>query len=250
VTDDDSVLDQPAPAPDEILTYGRSPDQVIDLYRSHAQSHDVGVGLVVFLHGGFWRQRYDRTHARPLAVDLAAAGPDVALVEYRRVGGSGGWPQTVDDVHDGIAHVLDAVRPAGPVVVGGHSAGGHLALWAAATWDGTPWLRTVSLCGVADLIVADRLHLGDDATRAFLGGSPQERPEVWLEADPARLPAPVGEVRLIHAGADASVPIEVARSYLARHPKARLTEVAGDHFVVIDPGSPAWPTVRSAFVVP
>jgi acetyl esterase/lipase len=248
VTDDESVLEQPAPPPDEVLRYGPSPDQVVDLYRGRPAAG--GVALVVFVHGGFWRQRHDRTHARPLAVDLAGAGPDVALVEYRRVGGEGGWPQTVEDVRAGIAHVLDTLTPSGPVVVGGHSAGGHLALWAAATWPHAPWHRTVSLSGVADLAAADRLHLGSDATRAFLGGSPQDRPEVWSAADPAGLATPAGEVRLIHARADRSVPIEVARSYLARHPRAQLTEVAGDHFVVINPANPTWPTVRSAFVVP
>jgi len=248
VNDDESVLEQSAPPPDEVLCYGPSPDHVIDLYRGSGRSD--AVSLVVFLHGGFWRQRYDRLHARPLAVDLAAAGPDVALVEYRRVGGEGGWPQTADDVRTAVAHLIETRRPAGPVVVGGHSAGGHLALWAAATWPGSPWHRTLSLAGVADLTVADRLHLGDDATRALLGGSAQERPGVWRAADPAQLADPPGAVDVIHPLDDETVPIEVARSYLARHPRARLTEVTGGHFAVIDPRSPAWPTVRTAFVVP
>jgi acetyl esterase/lipase len=248
MTDDESILDQPAAPPDQVVAYGPSPDQVIDLYRGRAPSD--GVAVVVFLHGGFWRQRYDRMHARPLAVDLAAAGPDVAVVEYRRVGGEGGWPQTVHDVRAGIDHVLETLRPSGPVVVGGHSAGGHLALWAAATWVGRPWHRTVGLAAVADLSATDERHLGDDAVRAFLGGTKEQCPDVWADADPARLPTPPGEVRLIHPTSDDTVPIEIAQSYQGRHPRAHLIEVAGDHFVVIDPRSPAWPTVRAAFVVP
>ncbi|MEK8171822.1 alpha/beta fold hydrolase [Streptomyces sp. M19] len=88
---------------------------------------------VVLVHGGYWRQKYDRTYLAPFAVELAGRGLPVALVEYRRVdGGSGGWPGTAEDVAAAVAAVRAHPATAGrPLVVVGHSAGGQLALWAA-----------------------------------------------------------------------------------------------------------------------
>ena len=47
-------------------------------------------GVVVVVHGGFWRSGYGLELGRPLAVDLANSGFAVWNVEYRRVGGGGG----------------------------------------------------------------------------------------------------------------------------------------------------------------
>jgi len=76
------------------------------------------------------------------------------------------------------------------VVAIGHSAGGHLALWLAgrpripldsplASAADQPPLRlagAISLAGVADLLLAWRLNLGDNATCEFLAGSPTHVP--------------------------------------------------------------------------
>ena len=70
---------------------------------------------------------------RSIAADLVRRGWAVWNVEYRRIGGGGGWPETFADVAaaidrlDGLHPSLDLTR----VDVLGHSAGGHLALWAA-----------------------------------------------------------------------------------------------------------------------
>src|SRR5688572_24932971 len=93
------VLTRPAPAPDLTLRYGDHPDHVIDLRLPTDGAAGPGRPLVVFLHGGFWRAAFDRSHAGPLAADLAGRGYPVAVVEYRRVGQEGGgWPGTLDDV--------------------------------------------------------------------------------------------------------------------------------------------------------
>ena len=44
-------------------------------------------GVVVVIHGGFWRPAYDRAHLRPLATALREEGRTVVSVEYRRVPG-------------------------------------------------------------------------------------------------------------------------------------------------------------------
>lgn len=153
-------------APHRTVRYGPHPSQLIDYHLP-----DGAPGLrVTILHGGFWREAYDRTHLSPLAAALAREGFAVALAEYRRVGGGGGWPATFEDVsrivatawggqdprdggpdgapragpersgRAGGAAAESAGRPGVPAagrdgrgrpVLLGHSAGGHLALWAA-----------------------------------------------------------------------------------------------------------------------
>ncbi|HEY1489264.1 MAG TPA: alpha/beta hydrolase, partial [Micromonosporaceae bacterium] len=96
------VLHRPGPVPDFTVAYGARPDQVADVWLPAA---DDGRPLVMFIHGGFWMAEFDRTHARPLAGALAELGFPVATLEYRRVGGGGGWPATFDDVAAGVAAV-------------------------------------------------------------------------------------------------------------------------------------------------
>ena len=90
-------------------------------------------GVVVVVHGGFWRHAYDLSLGRPLAADLAAAGLAAWNIEYRRVGGGGGWPATFEDVAaavDALAGPVQEVAgelPLDRVVAVGHSAGGQLA---------------------------------------------------------------------------------------------------------------------------
>ena len=83
------------------------------------------------LHGGFWLAAYGLSLGRPLAEDLVARGWTALTVEYRRVGGGGGVPATLDDVSAALDLLLDAGAAAGPVVALGHSAGGQLAVWSA-----------------------------------------------------------------------------------------------------------------------
>src|SRR5215471_17311577 len=90
--------------------------------------------LVMFLHGGFWRAAFDRTHTGPLASALAAAGFVVCVPEFRRTGQrGGGWPGTFDDVAAAVDLLPSRIRGAvgaglisdEPVLLAGHSAGGH-----------------------------------------------------------------------------------------------------------------------------
>ena len=67
------VLSRPAPGPDETLRYGPGADQVASVWWPRPGATGTG-GVVMFLHGGFWRAAWDRTHAGPLAVGLAEAG--------------------------------------------------------------------------------------------------------------------------------------------------------------------------------
>ncbi|MGY2127368.1 alpha/beta hydrolase [Blastococcus sp. SYSU DS0617] len=240
--EDRSVLQLPAPGPDRELRYGDHPDHVVDLYLGGPGAE--GRPLVVFVHGGFWRPAYDRVHARPLTTALAAAGWTTAAIEYRRVPGRP--DDTVDDVAAAIRFLADVPELGracdGRFVLVGHSAGGHLVLQAAADPRTPAPAGVVALAPVADLRLAEELALDGDAVRAFLGRPAAERTDL----DPVRQPAPDTAVTILHGTTDAIVPLAVGRSYVAAHPTARLVEVAGGHFVVIDPRSTAWPALLAA----
>jgi acetyl esterase/lipase len=189
--------------------------------------------LVVFLHGGFWRAAWDRTHVAPLAADLARRGYGVACPEYRRTGApGGGWPGTFDDVLAAVGALTE------PGILAGHSAGGHLAIWAATR---VPTLGVLALAPVTDLTGAYRLDLDRGAVAALFDGPPDAYPA----ADPARLDPPPVPVRILHGTEDRQVPVGMSRAYAARPGgDVRLVELDGvDHFALIDPLDAAWATV-------
>jgi acetyl esterase/lipase len=246
----------PTPRP-----YGDDPAQVYDVltppdgvtHRHHT---------VVVVHGGFWRASYDRAHAVPEAQAFADAGYDVALVEYRRAGmPGGGVPGTLDDVRAVVTAVAADEAVADRLVLVGHSAGGHLATWAAGQdWvtalPGATVVGVVSLAGVVDLRLADRLGLGDGAARAFVG-DPDTRPDAWALADPVTTLPPRVPVRLVSGSADETVPTAVSESYLALaraagageggHPPVDIEVVDGaDHMPLVEPEHPAFARVLAA----
>ena len=200
-------------------------------------------GVVVVIHGGFWKAAYDLSLGRPLSADLAARGWAAWNLEYRRVGNGGGAPATFDDVAAGIDRLacVEGVDTS-TVVTLGHSAGGHLATWAAGRSDArVPVTGVMSQAGVLDLGRAHELGLGDGAVARLLGGPPGPDAATY---DPVRqVPLDV-PVRCVHGRDDDVVPLEISKRYVAAATAAggdaTLTEVDGDHFVVIDPASTAW----------
>lgn len=227
--------------------YGDDPSQYGDLLLPDGTPR----GVVVVVHGGFWKSAYDADSlGLPLAEALAAQGWAAWNLEYRRVGtgpgGGGGVPATFDDVAAGIDHLARLDVETSTVVTLGHSAGGHLATWAAARgrqgWaERVAVTHVVSQAGVLDLRAADRDGLGGGAVAALLG-----HPATTADArfDPAQqLPLGV-PVWCVHARADANVPFGQSEEYVERATAAgamaELVEVDGDHFTVIDPTSTAW----------
>ncbi len=244
--------DEPAPKPpsgdtDSRLTYGDHPSQFVDVWRRNGSSDPVGT--VVLIHGGFWRQEYDLTYLEPFAAAAAQRGWDVASLEYRRVGGGGGYPETFDDVSAGI-DVLEGWLRTPYVVTLGHSAGGHLAVWAAGRsalpidrWS-SPAVRVrraISLAGVLDLEAAHDEDLGNGAADELMGGRPDG--STWPLANPAYVIPLDIPVRCVHAQDDDLVPISQSRNYVDRATAAgadaTLTEVPGGHFEATEPDTVA-----------
>lgn len=221
------------------LRYGPHPAQVAELFPARREPR----GLAVVLHGGFWRARYDRSLMDELCRDLAGRGWTALNLEYRRLGGGGGWPATFEDVEAGVRAALRApeARTEGPVAAIGHSAGGHLALWVASRGVVT---HAVSQAGVVDLAEAARLGLSDGAVDELVGG---ERAR-FAEASPAEL-LPLGVPQLlVHGEEDDVVPAALSRAYaeraLAAGDRVDLVTLRGvGHFEHLDPASAAWRAV-------
>jgi acetyl esterase/lipase len=204
-------------------------------------------GVVVVIHGGFWKAAYDLSLGRPLAASLADHGWAAWNIEYRRVGNGGGDPATFDDVAAAIDVLHDQDLPLHRVLGLGHSAGGHLATWAASRGRFPRWSSQVDLTGVVsqagvlDLVAAFDESLGTGAVLGLLGRppGPDDAP-----LDPRRqIPLDV-PVHCIHGSVDDVVPVSQSQDYVAAAraagADARLTEADGDHFVVIEPSSQAW----------
>lgn len=222
------------------LAYGPHPSQFVDFRRGAGEGPRP---LVVMIHGGFWRQRRTLTYAGHLCIALGREGFATANIEYRRIGeDGGGWPGTFDDVRRAIAFAREhaagfGADPARTLLLG-HSAGGHLALLAVAEYPGL--CGAVSLGGVANLLRAHELRLGEGVAAEFMGGTPEAMPQAWRDADPVHRPSAVPRV-LIHGTADDIVPCEISRDF--PEPR-RYVELAGvDHFDPIDPASASWPVV-------
>ncbi len=100
------------------VPYGPGPRQALDLFHPDAPPK----GVVVFVHGGYWREshRTDWSHlaAGPLARGWAVAMPSYDLCPQVSI------PEITDQVEAAVTRVA-ALCP-GPIRLTGHSAGGHL----------------------------------------------------------------------------------------------------------------------------
>jgi acetyl esterase/lipase len=232
-------------------SYGPDPSQYGELYLPAR----IPLATVVVLHGGYWAEGFVAAAMRPMCRALQAEGYAVWNLEYRRVGGGGGWPATFDDVAAGIDHLttFDTVDTSDVRLVG-HSAGGQLAVWAASRRDITPGgpsavtvTRCVSLAGVLDLAEASRLRLGSGNVDRLMGGTPAQVPATYALGDPVQL-VPAGcEIACVVGRDDSVVPREQSTAYVAAaeavDAPVSFHEVPGDHSAVIDPTSPAWDTI-------
>jgi len=242
------------PPCDHRFAYGSDPNQFGDLRLPRSAPP---YPVVMNLHGGFWRAKYDLAHAGHMCAALTSRGIAMWNVEYRRVGNpGGGWPGTFDDIRSAYRFLpqmagnygLDLNR----ALVMGHSAGGHLALCLAA--QDSSVRRVISLAGVVDLQKADELHLSDGAVVEFLGGTPSEVPQCYHDADPAQLA--LGKTTfqwLIHGAKDDVVPCSFSRNYVemkkSKGESVTYVEIPGaNHFDLIDPRSPAWKIVEDRVI--
>ena len=269
-----SAACSPGPKEDAVkrhkYQYGEDPSQWGELFLPDVAAPK---GVVVVIHGGYWRSQYGAELGEPLAKDLAAHGMAAWNLEYRRAGNGGGWPNTFADVLAGIDKLGELADEHGlgldRVVALGHSAGGHLAVWAAGRRrlaglgapdadrqltrrgddDGAVQLTgVVSQSGVLNLAAAERLNLSNGAVSNFLGGSSEKYPKRHKFADPMSA-VPLGvPVYAVHGTEDDTVPVSQSETYAGAAKAAgapvQLLKVPGDHFALIDPKAPAYRKCR------
>jgi acetyl esterase/lipase len=244
------ILSEAPPKADQRLSYGDDANQFVDIRVPAGKGpHSV----LIFIHGGYWRAKYDLTYAGHLC--HALTGKDIATcnVEYRRVGNpGGGWPGTFEDVRAAYRFIAQSAKQweldLDHAVISGHSAGGQLAMCLGAH---EPKIRNVlSLAGVLDLRRAWELHLSNDAVSEFLGGSPQQVPEHYKEASPIELPLKNVRQKVVHGKPDDAVPFELAQRYFDRKKVMKedvelISPAGAGHFEIVDPKSRQWPQIES-----
>ncbi len=252
----------------KVIAYGPHRDQWGELFLPEVPTERGVPGIVVVIHGGYWRERYTAELCIPVALDLMARGFAVWNLEYRRAGshwtkGAGGWPATFEDIALGIDALIGIAQEYGldqlKIAALGHSAGGHLAVWAAGRStlpEGAPGanpqvslIGVVSQAGVLDLPAAWRLNLSAGAVENLMGSTPVEQAAHYAMADPiAHLPVGV-PIHAVHSREDESVPFGISQAYVAAAvaagDPAELHETSGDHFAIITPGMAAYATSRS-----
>jgi arylformamidase len=171
------------------LGYGAHPRERIDLFRPDGAAR----GLVVFLHGGFWRafDRHDWSHlaAGALARGWAVALPGYVLAPEARIAG------IVRAAARAVAAAAEAVE--GPIRLAGHSAGGHLVTRLACSDGllggdaGARLERVVSISGLHDLRPLLRTSMNADL-RLDLAEARAESPVLLEPAAGIRVHAWVG----------------------------------------------------------
>lgn len=240
------ILSIPPPAADHRIPYGTAPSQFGDLRLPPGPGR---APVVVCFHGGYWKARHSLDSYGHACAALTLAGFATWSVEYRRTGEpGGGWPGTMEDARVGLEFVRTLAErfPLDPerLVVSGFSAGGQLALWAA-KHTRHPLRGAVSVSGLLDLERGEALNLESGEIRRYLGGSAAEVPAHYRGASPTAL-VPIGvRQRILHAGEDEDVPVELSERYVAAARAAgeapELIVVPGaTHFDFMDPRTPAF----------
>ncbi len=214
-----------------LVAYGPHPEQVADL-RGGGGGH-----LVVLVHGGLWRQEWERDQMDAIAVDLAGRGVDTLNLEYRRLGTGGGWPASGQDIAMALAH---AHRTAGHerVTLLSHSAGAYLAAWAGARSTG-PSTRHVAMAPILDLgsVMANGDQGRDEAAMLLAAGAPPV--------------AGAGQVEtvIVHGTEDEIVPFARSETHGRAH-DVPVHRVDCGHFQLLDPAREEWATTLDLIGVP
>jgi acetyl esterase/lipase len=212
--------------------YGDDPSQWGELFLPEVAEPR---GVVVVIHGGYWRSQYGAELGEPLARDLAAHGTAAWNLEYRRAGNGGGWPRTFADVLAGIDKLRD--------IAGEHGLGLDK------VGDGEVHLTgVISQSGVLNLADAERLNLSNGAVSNLMGGSSDKYPKRHKYADPmSALPLRI-PVYAVHGTEDDTVPLSQSEAYVGAAKAAgapvQLLKVPGDHFALIDPKAAAYRKCR------
>lgn len=153
---------------------------------------------VIIIYGGAWRQGTPNNNEW-FSRYLASRGYTVVAIDYRHAPNYH-FPAQLEDVKTAIRFVCDRAQEfevdGDRIALMGRSAGGHLAMLAAYDPDSIPirglinYYAPVNLTnGYYDLPSPDPLGI-QNILRDFLGGTPEELPNLYDRASPWNLVAP------------------------------------------------------------
>jgi acetyl esterase/lipase len=147
---------------------------------------------IVMIYGGAWRSGQPSSNQQ-FSKYMAAQGYTVLAIDYRHAP-QYKFPAQLDDVKTALKfiqqHADDYDVNLDRIALMGRSAGAHLAMLAAFGPEVLPIRAVVDYYGPVDLIegynnppVPDPIN-SRDVLRSFLGGTPQELPDLYCKASP------------------------------------------------------------------
>lgn len=250
------------------LSYGKHPSQFGVLRLPESNSKNI---LVMSVHGGFWRSKYDLKENAPLVTDLTERGYITWNIEYRRTGEQGGGGLgTMNDALDAFNY-LEKIKKKfkleiSKVILIGHSAGAQICTWLAhhlehstsyASNDGILSIeKIISLAGVMDLEKMYEIHMEKNIISpvlSFVGGNPDKVPELYQALSPISLfPLSIKHI-LLHGEIDQYVPVELSKNYyhraLSKNLNVQLITLPDvNHFNLVDPNDEAWKSVLDILI--
>lgn len=198
------------PAPDALIPYGESPQQVGEWRIPEGKGP---FPAVLMIHGGCWRDGFGtRATLAPMAEVLAGHGIASYNIDYRELGVEGaGWPGTFQDWAR-AASMFDELASQYPIdrdrlTVLGHSAGTTASVWLSKRpslppnsplrgSNPTVFASAVHVDGPMDMataIGADAQICRQPTIVPFMGGTPEQVPENYRIT--SALGSGAGEVR-------------------------------------------------------
>ena len=237
------VLELTSQPSSQTFSYGPAETQFAELRVPTQPAPPSGHPLLIFIHGGCWLNAYDVDHTSAFSSALASTGYAVVSLEYRRIGDEGGgWPGSYEDVLSGIKAALELEQAPynnNKVAIVGHSAGGHLALLAGAALKQNASIKSViGLAAITDLpSYAKGNNSCQQATPKFIGGSPEDKPKAYRQANPAEADLHP-QTKLIQGTADTIVGLNQTLDEVTVH----RIEGAG-HFDMIHPYTSSFQTL-------
>ena len=260
----------PSTKPTVTASYGADAMQSGDLRLPDTAKFGKGpFPVAIVIHGGCWTDGVaTRQHTAALASSLTLRGIATWNIDYRLIGGTGGWPGTLQDWGAGTDYLrmlaksynLDLNR----VLVMGHSAGGHAALWVAArakipagtelsTADPLPVIAAVDLDGPGDLrpTLGYEPTLCGDAAEQLIGGTAGEQPLRFDIASPSML-LPLGVPQYLVSSV--FLPMDAAKRYrdMAAAKGDTVTiidQTNGGHYEMVSPGQKEERAVEDLVVI-
>lgn len=230
--EDMSIIVAEHPDPKQSLTYGNHADHVIDVFGANSSN-----GVVIYIHGGYWRPQVDRKHARTTLKALSERGLQCFSLEYRRVPGQPS--HMITDCINAIATLAPLIGNR-PTSIVGHSAGGWLALHVAPSLPPSLNItRVVLLAPVTDLANTRTLELGDGAVAEMF---PDPDHDQTTYAVPSTITPPLV---VIHGTHDTRVLHHMSADYATKSSSRLITYPGVGHFSLIDPQHETWATTAA-----